>query len=243
MITDIPEQAYRLGTARSEYRVNWGRFFLTSGLFVLCFIIFVTLSFLAGSYIISILSMFLLLSAAYYLIKLILHHNLRVVVFPGGLAYMRLNRTKILRWEDASILWEQIKEHHLNFIPLYSDFRYTIETRQGEKLILDHTIKGIEDLGLTLKKRIGEILIPRTVESLKAGQTVQFGDLSLNNKGLTFKDQSLSWNELKDIQVVEGQIQIHSTRKRWFPWASLKYAVIPNAFIFIHLMKRFVDTG
>jgi hypothetical protein len=244
MITDIPDQAYGLGAPSSVFRIDRGRLMRDAASWVLAFAFFGLLDYWIGvGHILLIIGVIPLGFAAAHFLKLFRNYDLRAIIFPEGLALTRAGMTEILRWDDVSLIWEHIEVHRVNFIPVRSIHRYTIEINQGKKYIFDRTLKGIDALGLILKNKIGERLIPKVVKSLKAGQTVQFGDLKLNNQGLTYKDKSLTWNELKSIKVWQGQIYIHSMRKSWRPFASLKYALVPNAFIFLHLMKRYVETS
>ncbi|HEY70568.1 MAG TPA: hypothetical protein G4O08_08300 [Anaerolineae bacterium] len=244
MITDLPEQAYGLGTPSSEFRMDRSRLLLDAASWLVIFAFFGLLHYWVGVGLIPLIfgAIPLGVSVAKF-IKLFRNYDLRVIVFPENLSFTCSGRTMSFRWDDVSIIWEHIEIQRINFIPTRSIHQYTIETNQGEKIIFDRTLKGIDALGLILKKKVGEHLIPKVVKSLKSGQTVQFGDLGLNNQVIKYKDKSLAWNELKEIRIWEGHISIHSMRKSLFPFASLNYAVIPNAFIFIQLMKRFVNTG
>ncbi|MGD8814568.1 MAG: hypothetical protein PVI78_08855 [Anaerolineales bacterium] len=242
MIVDVPKQAFSLGSPSSEYRIHRNRFVRNAALSFLGFLLLWLLDIVAGStLIIMFFALTLLALAGYYLVMLVFKHDLRVIVFPEGITQTVQGSTQVVRWDDVSCLWERVEEYRFSWTLAYSVWRYTILTYSGERLIFDRTLKDIDAFGQTLKHKIGERLVPKITATLKTGQSVKFGDLSLSNQGLRYKEKLLTWDELKTIKVTQGQIYIQAKRRRWPYFASLKTRQVPNAFIFLRLMKRYVE--
>ena len=224
MIENLPEQAYGLGTPSSDFRVDRARFLRSAIFLLLIFAFFGLLDYwLDARGILLMFGLVPLALAAYRLLKLFYNQDLRVLIFAEALVHTKAKTTKVVRWDDVAFLWEKFEQVSINFTPVYTTHQYKIETCRGEKLVLGRTLKQIDLLGLALKNKIGERLVPRIVQSLKAGQTERFGVLSLNNQGITCKGKLLTWDEVKGIKLVQGRIHINTIRRSWPPFANVDY--------------------
>jgi hypothetical protein len=84
---------------------------------------------------------------------------------------------------------------------------------------------------------VTKTLLPQVVAAYNAGQTITFGPLSVNRQGLTnILGKLLPWSEITGIDTQSGYIAVRQAGK-WLKWSNQPVARIPNAFVFLALVK------
>jgi hypothetical protein len=159
-----------------------------------------------------------------------------VEVFEHGLVRIKGKKVRATRWDDISAVWQQITRNYYNGIYTGTTYIYTIQTKTGEKFKITNVYKDIEALGNTIQSEVTKRLLPPMVLAYQSGQTVSFGKLSLSPQGLIYKDKHLGWNEIKDLKIERGYISVKKEGGRWFNWASVSAASVPNLFVFLAMI-------
>jgi hypothetical protein len=98
-----------------------------------------------------------------------------------------------------------------------------------------HGLKNIDELGNLIQQHVTELLLPRAVNAISAGRTLEFGMLGVDQNGIAYKREVLSWQNIESIQVKKGKLIIRENGK-WLDWTSISVADIPNLFVFLHLV-------
>ena len=163
-----------------------------------------------------------------------------VEVYEHGLVRVKGKNVKVTRWDDINAVWQRITRNYYNGIYTGTTYVYTIQTKNGEKFKITNVYKDIEALGNSIQSEVTKRLLPPMVRAYQNGQTVSFGKLSLNPQGLIYKDKQLAWNEIKDLKIERGFISVKKEGGRWFNWASVSAANVPNLFVFLAMIDRIV---
>ncbi|HLU11172.1 MAG TPA: DUF6585 family protein [Oceanobacillus sp.] len=163
-----------------------------------------------------------------------------IEVYEHGLVRIKGKNVKVTRWDDITAVWQQITRNYYNGIYTGTTYVYTILTKSGEKFKITNVYKDVESLGNTIQSEVTKRLLPPMVQAYQSGQTVNFGVLSLSPQGLSYKNKHLAWNEIKDLKIQQGYISVKKEGGRWFNWASVSAASVPNLFVFLSMVDGIV---
>lgn len=163
-----------------------------------------------------------------------------VEVYEHGLVRIRGKSVKVTRWDDIGAVWQRITRNYYNGIYTGTTYVYTIQSKNGEKFKITNVYKDVESLGNIIQSEVTKRLLPSMVRAYQSGQTVSFGKLSLNPQGIIYKDRQLPWNEIKDLKIERGFISVKKEGGRWFNWASVSAASVPNLFVFLAMTDSIV---
>jgi hypothetical protein len=163
-----------------------------------------------------------------------------IEVYEHGLARIRDSRVNVTRWDDIATVWQQITRNYTNGVYTGTTYVYTIQTRNGEKFKITNVYQNVESLGQIIQSEVTKRLLPPMVRAYQSGQTVSFGKLGLNPQGLIYKDKQLPWNEIEDLKIERGYISVKKAGGRWFNWAGVAAAKVPNLFVFLTMVDSIV---
>jgi hypothetical protein len=82
-------------------------------------------------------------------------------------------------------------------------------------------------------------IFPRVLNTYQMSQAVVFGPLTVTPWGLSYREKTLPWTEMKSIKIDEnyGQIAIKKQGKL-FGWASVALSDLPNVEVFRMLVQH-----
>src|SRR5688572_17760259 len=127
-----------------------------------------------------------------------LYHNrhMRVLVFEDGFVSFRPGETFVCRWDEIGWVTDQVSPTNHAFV-IYG----IVGKRSGEKWSVrnDQDRINVRRLFAIINEESKNRLVPQYLAALEAGQTVDFGDLSLSPAGVVHGEQVLPWEELKSI--------------------------------------------
>jgi hypothetical protein len=165
--------------------------------------------------------------------------GLSVQVYSDGLARIQGAKVEEVRWDNVNAVWQSITKHYRNGIYTGTTYLYTVETNDSRKLKFGNEVKGIEQLGQTIQNESTKRLFPKMVAAYNAGQPVAFGQFTLSKDGVGHKNKYLSWAEIEGTQINKGYVTFKKQGK-WFNWANVPVAQIPNLIVFLSLIDHVV---
>ncbi|HXW88473.1 MAG TPA: DUF6585 family protein [Streptosporangiaceae bacterium] len=166
------------------------------------------------------------------------------------------------RWQDVTTIWHRLvggPKPKDNPAPVGNQYVYTVvladgrsvnfsgfrhafrnwklETRDLQPVLGTTTRIQIEQLGRLLEQAVLRTQLPKAIELIQAGQTVTFGPLSVSQRGITVRDRSLTWSQVKDARIPAGASLVH-VKKAGRPLPMLEYVeLVPNYFLFVALVR------
>ncbi len=117
--------------------------------------------------------------------KLLRDRNLRVLVFPDGLAALRGNRGEVFRCDEIAAVWDQTVEVYRGDFLVATHHACTVQRKDGARLTCPQHLADGQVLGAAVLRETGARLLPLALQALEAGATVPFGPLNLSRAGLT----------------------------------------------------------
>jgi hypothetical protein len=171
--------------------------------------------------------------------KLLLWH-LQVMVFAEGLLWVESNRVTMVPWDRLTKVWREIGRRYIGNVPSKNaTYKYTIERRDGLRLVLDGVLDRIQALGATIEDEVTKRLLPQALQSYKAGERVSFGPFTVRDVGLMHRNQMLEWDHIARVECSRGSMRIIE-KDSSLAWATEAAADIPNFFVLDALLQEIV---
>jgi hypothetical protein len=151
-----------------------------------------------------------------------------VEVYDDGFVFTnRRNQRHVCRWDDVTEVYESIiyrnPQHRTGIIGR----KCTVYQTDGQRIKLGVAIQNSDNLGLTIQAEVRKRLLPRAIETYKAGGTVAFGpELALSQQRLISGQKMLPWDEVAEIRLGMG-VRISQKGKRR-PWKSIMHSKVAN---------------
>lgn len=165
----------------------------------------------------------------------------RVLVFNEAVGYVKGDQVTAMRWSDVRDIYQGIYTYRVNFVPIINRHNYTLNGADGRKIQLTRSIYKIEEAGPMLHQAVAKQQMPKAIDILKSGGTVDFGPFALSNQGLTMKKKLIPWNEIKGVRVNNGSIMVDRSGK--LTWSGISASSIPNLYLFLTLVDRIVGVN
>ncbi|MGW3244266.1 DUF6585 family protein [Streptomyces sp. NPDC001070] len=162
----------------------------------------------------------------------------RLYFFENGLIEVdRKGRPAAFRW-DSMMALQQITEKYVNGVYVGTDHRYTLHKKDGTVRKVTNFYAEPERWGPFIQQEITGFQLPGMLRMLAEGQTLTFGDISVNNGGIaTSKRGAVTWPEIQDVRVSDGILVLRKAGKS-LSWSSKKVGDIPNFFLFLSLVDE-----
>lgn len=263
MTPPLPSNIQNLGSPKAEYRANrlTARILLGSGIMsVLVSLFLFTLaisrsraprsgvlsdSFRRDSITINIsLGIFMLLLAAFFFVYHRYHTGLRVAVYADGFVAGDWRKQLICRWDEAREVYESVTHvtQRTSGRPGPQRREYTVFRADGQRIKIAG-LEGIIRLGQTLKAESAKHLLPRALESYRAGESVKFGPhLSLSQRGISDGTKTLPWGEVEQVTVSKRNNGVTIKQKgRRRAWKHIVGAEVANAWMIEAMVDSIQD--
>lgn len=235
---------HRLGRFRTSYKPRtFPRGLLGSTFFIVLGLFFSLGSFLVlgtGSFFLPLLIGLVLLGIG--LLPLVAHFLKRswhVYLCNEGLISTRKGHTDVIRWDEVTI------------VQVDPGVSYTLHRTDGKIIPFNDTLRDVKNLGEFIVKNTTRYLFPQVLTTYAAGSAVVFGQLSVNQQGLSKGKETLPWNQVKSIQTVvitRGRsrypyLVIRQKGKPLRPWVEVPVAAMPNYLLFCELTEQILTTS
>lgn len=238
---------YQLGTLQQVYGVKMTRKTLIVGICGLVLgLLFGFLAYemnasprnandISNSYFIMAIGVLGLLGALYCFCYPLLYRSWSVYVFSEGFAFTRGSKLDALRWEQINSMLISVVRRYMNGVYTGTQHKYTIRTMDGKQIVLNDRITNVGQLGDSISSMVTRVKLPEVIAAYKAGETITFGPLSVNQQGVSNGKELIGWAQVKDIRLNKGIVTVQKEGK-WLNWSSAQVASIPNIFIFLALV-------
>jgi len=159
-------------------------------------------------------------------------------LYERGFTHATRKGTEVFRWDAIDAVWQSIVRRYVNGVYAGTHYRYTVQAKDGRRVVLDDRITHVEPIGSTIVKESAQALFPAFVRALEAGQRVSFGPIAIDNAGMYSGSKSLAWNQIKAVKIERGIVSV-AREGGWFSWTKAMVPSIPNFFVLLALLRRF----
>jgi hypothetical protein len=162
-----------------------------------------------------------------------------VEAYDDGFVFTnRRNHRCVCRWDDVTEVYESIIYRDPGRRTGIIGRKCTVYQTDGQRIKLGVAIQNSDKLGVTIQAEVRKRLLPRAIETYKAGGTVAFGpELALSQQGLTSGQKMLPWDEVADIKFGRWEDVRISQKGKRRPWKSIMYLKIANYFVLREMLK------
>lgn len=163
--------------------------------------------------------------------------NIHVFVHEQGLLYQRSGTTRVIRWDQIAFVWHQAIRNRSSI-----SHQYKLQCLDGSTLTFRNAIPKVMDLGKTIEQETARVQIPSIRDAFSSGQSLAFGQLLVQQSGLTWRGNMLPWQELQSFTINEdtGIITIKK-HNQWLRWAAIQTGKIPNIEVLKTLIKPYAE--
>jgi hypothetical protein len=111
----------------------------------------------------------------------------------------------------------------------------SIHSSDGSATIIDSQIKNTEELGNRIKAKVYPRLLGEYRTSFYNGENVDFGFISMDQRSVTLKDKTYSWDQITQIEAKNGFVKfaLENNHKK-----KISLKKVPNVEIFIQLLSE-----
>lgn len=89
----------------------------------------------------------------------------------------------------------------------------------------------VEQLGRIFAARVTRLQLPVAISRYRVGQSISFGVLSVSQAGIGVGDESVTWDEVEDVQTKDGHVRVYKQGERGH-WKDAPASMVPNYFVF-----------
>jgi hypothetical protein len=137
------------------------------------------------------------------------------------------------------IPWDQIQAI-LPEMPLLKDL--TLVTRDGQQVPITN-VRGYHELVQAVLVRVRDHLLPLMINKAQAGRMVEFGALSVSSDALSYKGNTVPWEEVTQLLILTGSgfRKLMAYRRgllSFWPFCQLNLNTVPNELLLRELLKR-----
>ena len=145
------------------------------------------------------------------------------------------------RSSQQTMLWSDVRWLFYTPLVLGGDLRtrhlgFRLVSEDDRTVVIPAGLLDAERVGW-LERRVSAPLVADAKDAFRRGEHLVFGDLTVDRDGLTFRGRSLSWEEVRDVQVVVGAIRIRQ-RDAITPFATLRLEDVPHPMVFLAVLRE-----
>jgi hypothetical protein len=164
----------------------------------------------------------------------------RVLVYPEGAIHFRHDKVTSFFWDDvARISFIKISGHWSRI--WQGSYSIYLQLTDGKDIHFDDSLPRLRELGQIIQKETISHLWPPARASFEAGETLWFGGLQVNQKGVSRGKESLAWESIGLFAVNEQEITI-AKKGRTKHWYHTTISDTPNYHVLRMLMNYVVST-
>jgi hypothetical protein len=141
--------------------------------------------------------------------------NLRMVVCSEGLLRVWNDEAESIRWDELRELW---RDRH---------GRYTFARADGTRFVINHVFRRADELGASIEEEVTRQLLPQVEAAFQRGESVPFGEVQVNQTGLSIGTATLPWTSIEGIKE-HGDNLLITERETRHTWASVALRATPN---------------
>jgi hypothetical protein len=171
-----------------------------------------------------------------------------VSLHTGGIAVRRGENLSVVPWDEIQNVWRSEKAFTAGpedlIATLAGGFQsvYTLETREGERLVFNSHLRGLQTLGEAIRRETTQRLLPRMQKDYQIEGKVEFNKLTVGPDGLSKGGRTLPWNEVGSVLVENGYVVVRKPDGRRAWRLGVQLDKVPNVDGFLALVESILKT-
>jgi hypothetical protein len=175
------------------------------------------------------------------LVDMYRYRDKRAFVCPSGLLYQYQGKSEAIRWDQVEAVWQRVVQRYSYGIKTARTHLYTVRRYDGTTFKFNDQLYNVEALGNTIVRETTRLLQPRYIAAYQAGQTVTFGQISLNQQGVSNGKEQLPWTQIQELKGKGGFISFQQKGSTSLKWTPVQAYKIPNVSTFVALVEYILN--
>jgi hypothetical protein len=160
----------------------------------------------------------------------------RVYVFNYGMIYGKGGQHEPLRWDQIQTVWHKITQGRSS-----TTHSFTVQRTDGQSFKLPYMLKDILNLGTTIENEVARVRMPGTIAAYQAGQTINFGAITVDTRGISNGRKLIPWPEAGRLAIKNGNLLLDRMGRTTA--LSVKSAAVPNLALLDGLINYALGQG
>ena len=162
---------------------------------------------------------------------------LRVTTFQNGLQVQGRKRLRTIAWGDIRGVLVSGVRYGMLGLAWGSRSRLQLDLNGDQRVQFTDTLVGLSQLTSLVKRRTYPRLLTEFTASLRDGQPIPFGPLSLRPEGVQLGRRRVTWPDIESAELQAGRVVI----KLRTPGAPLRLSAgrLPNVEICLQLVQHY----
>ena len=162
---------------------------------------------------------------------------IRVTTFQNGLQVRGRKRERTIPWGDIQGVLVSGVRYGMLGLAWGSRSRLLLDLNGGQRVQFTDTLVGLSELTSLVKRRTYPRLLTEFTASLRDGQPIPFGPLSLRPEGVQLGRRKVAWPEVASAELRQGRVLIR-LRKQGAP-LRMSAGKLPNVEICLQLVQHY----
>lgn len=157
------------------------------------------------------------------------HWKDMAILYENGFAHFNGRDITSFKWNEITSIKIRITQLHVeHVIPAGKIREFTFES-PAAKLKLDGTLSKVEDLVQKIRANTMNFMVPRLMQELNSGKTLQFGPISIHKtEGVSTKRKKCAWKDVAHMRVVNEVVEITPKKNGLFGRISVNSWQVSN---------------
>lgn len=160
--------------------------------------------------------------------------------FVEGINYNDKRLRKFIHWSDINEIKHKNMEYSVSGLTYFSINDFTITTFDNTKITIDKYFKYNNLLIELILNKTYEIMFQKYKKIFNEGGNISLGKYQFNKLCIRKNNKSLSWNDVIDIQLVDGIYTIHKKDRLISDWGAISTSDIINYHVIIPLIDKII---
>lgn len=157
-----------------------------------------------------------------------------VCLYDQGLVWQSTGKEPVaMRWTDVDQVVRSDVKVTTNGVGGVVH-RNTFVHGGGAVIAVTSAFPAVEDLTERIIAATVPVLLASMAGRLDRGETVSFGPLSMDGRGLSHEHQRVAWSDVTEVRVRKSELQVLTARQRK-PWVSVTAVGFPNLVVMLTL--------
>ncbi len=189
------------------------------------------------------LGLLFLLLGGLILVSALARNGKSIVIYEHGFMLHDRKVDEAWRWDDLASIRTAVTRQYFLGIRSGNRHMYTLARRDGERLVLDDRVRGVETLADRIREKALPMLYARYVPSLLHGQELAFGPVQVcKEKGIVIGKKTLAWGRIHQAVVENGALTITTVNGQKTPrTVRIPVAEVPNVDILLAIIQEMVE--
>ncbi|MFB9832732.1 DUF6585 family protein [Actinoallomurus acaciae] len=161
----------------------------------------------------------------------------QLLFFDEGLVCVGVGGQIFVRRWDSTTVYQNTVRHYRNGAYVRTSYSYRLIDATGQTLGLAGGFHRPEEWGQAIQQAVTDAQLPRAVTAILGGESLSFGDISLNRETVWASGKSVPWTRVQEIKVKDGRVSLRVEGK-WLALTTTMVRSIPNFFVFYALAER-----